>query len=396
MSGQQPVSPGSLASSSTGPLLAPLPPLTAIPGDIRTLADYARRAEAHMPAGTWHHIQSGAGPQTTLAANCAQFDRYRLVPRMLTDMRGATTELDLFGQRHAAPILLAPVAYHRLVHPHGEAATISAATALDTTMAVSTLSSIPLEDVAHAARAAAAELGRAGPPPLWFQLYLQADRGHSAELVRRAETAGYQVLVLTVDASVKRSDFALPSGVEAANLRGMKRLSHNAGIEDGRILFGTPLLDAAPTWDSLAWLRAQTRLPIVVKGLLSPEDARLARDHGADGIIVSNHGGRVLDGVASPLDMLPAMVDAVEDGIPLLLDSGVRQGTDVLKALALGARATLIGRPQLHALAVAGVQGVVHMLHILRAELELAMAHAGCASLPGVGRSILHEFRPLP
>jgi 4-hydroxymandelate oxidase len=369
----------------------PLPPLAAIPGDLQTLPDYERRAASHLEPGIWRHIQSGAGPETSLTANRDQFDRYRIVPRMLADMQGATTALELFGLRHAAPVLLAPVAYHRLAHPDGELATMAAATALDTTMAVSTLSSIPLEDIADAARAAAAELGKPTPPPLWFQLYFQPDRNHTAELVHRAEAAGYQVLIFTVDASVKRAEFALPPGVEPANLRGMARLSQNANVTGGQIIFGTPLLDAAPTWDSLAWLRSLTRLPIVVKGLLSPDDARLARDHGADGIIVSNHGGRVLDGLASPLDMLPAMVEAVEGKLPLLLDSGVRHGTDILKAIALGASAALIGRPQLHALAVAGVPGVAHMLHILRAELELAMAHAGCASLASIERHILRE-----
>lgn len=377
---------GPRASSSE-----PLPPLTTIPPDLQSLPDYERRAEAHLSAGAWRHIQAGAGGETSLRANRAQFDRLRIIPRMLVDMKGATTELELFGLRHAAPILLAPLAYHRIAHPQGELATISAATALDTTMVVSTLSSVPLEDIAVTARAAAAELGKGSPPPLWFQLYVQPDRRHSADLVHRAEAAGYQVIVFTVDASVKRSDFALPPGVEAANLKGMPRLSHSSTLADGRILFGTPLLEAGPTWDSLAWLRAETRLPIVVKGLLSPDDARLARDHGADGIIVSNHGGRVMDGLASPLDMLPAMVEAVEDRIPLLLDSGVRHGTDVLKALALGARATLVGRPQLHALAVAGVQGVAHMLHILRTELELAMAHTGCTSPAAVSGSILGD-----
>ena len=256
-------------------------------------------------------------------------------------------------------------------------------------MVVSTLSSIPLEDIAEAARAAARELGRPAPPPLWFQLYMQPHRDHSAELVRRAEAAGYQALVFTVDASVKRSGFALPPGVEAANLRHMPHLSQSTSPADGAILFGTPLLDAAPTWDDLAWLRATTRLPIVVKGLLSPDDARRAQAHGADAIIVSNHGGRVLDGLAAPLDMLPAMIEAVDDRLPLLLDGGVRHGTDVLKALALGASAVLIGRPQLHALAVAGIAGVAHMLHILRAELELAMAQVGRPTLSTIDESLL-------
>ncbi|SCW94266.1 4-hydroxymandelate oxidase [Sphingobium faniae] len=372
----------------TGPS-TPQPPLTAIPADLQSLADYEQRAEKHMPPDTWRHIQAGAGAETSLAANRAQFDRRHLVPQMLTDMRDGTTEVELFGQRHAAPILLAPVAYHRLAHPQGELATIRAATALDTTMVVSTLSSIPLEEIAGAARAAAAELARAAPPPLWFQLYFQPDRDYTAELVQRAEAAGYQVLVFTVDAAIKRSDFTLPPDVDAANLRRMPRLSQSASLAGGKIVFGTPLLDTAPTWESLAWLRSATKLPIVVKGLLSAQDARLAAEHGADGIIVSNHGGRVLDGLVPPLDALPAMVEAVDDSIPLLLDSGVRHGTDVLKALALGARAVLVGRPQIHALAVAGMAGVAHMLHILRAEFELAMAQTGCISPEAIQRHLL-------
>ena len=365
-----------------------LPPLSAIPGDLQTLPDYQRRAVDHLPPATWRHIQGGADAELSLTANREQFERLRLIPRQLADMRGASTGLELFGLRHAAPILLAPLAYHRLAHPQGELATISAATALDTTMVVSTLSSIPLEDVAQAARAAATELGRPTPPPLWFQLYFQPDRDFTAELVRRAEGAGYQALVVTVDASAKRSGFALPPGVEAANLAGMPRLTQEASLAGGQILFGTPLLETAPNWESIAWLRARTRLPLVLKGLLAPQDARLARDHGADAIIVSNHGGRVLDGLAAPLDMLPAMVEAA-DGLPVLMDSGVRRGTDILKALALGARAVLVGRPQLHALAVAGVPGVAHMLHLLRAELELAMAQTGCPSLAAIGPELV-------
>lgn len=368
---------------------APRPPLTAIPPHFRALADYERQAPAHLAGEVWRHIESGAGPERSLAANRAQFDRYRLVPRMLSDLRGGSTAVTLFGQRHAAPILLAPVAYHRLAHPQGEIATMNAATALDTTMVVSTLSSFTLEDIAATARAAAAELGRTACPPLWFQLYFQPDRAHTLELVRRAEAAGYGLLMVTVDASVKHSTFTLPPGVEAANLRAMPRIAHQADPIGGNILFGTALMDAAPTWDDIDWLRSQTRLPMVLKGLLSAEDARRALDHGIDGIVVSNHGGRVLDGLVDPLDALPAMADAVGDRMPLLLDSGVRQGTDILKALALGAKAVLVGRPQLHALAVAGLPGVAHMLHILRAELELAMAQTGRPSPQAVDRTML-------
>jgi 4-hydroxymandelate oxidase len=361
----------------------PLPPHTAIPGDIVGLPDYERHAAAHMPAASLRHVQSGAGAETTLAANRAQFDRYRLKPSAMADMHGASTEVELFGQRHAAPILLAPLAYHKIAHPDGELATMAAATALDTTMVVSTLSSVPLEHIADQARAIAREM-RMAAPPLWFQLYLQPDRAHSLELVRRAERAGYGVLVLTVDAGVKRAGFTLPPGVDAANLRGMPSPVQETSAIGGKLLFGTPLLDTVPTWADLEWLRSVTVLPIVVKGLLSASDARLAVERGADGVIVSNHGGRVLDGLAVPLEVLPGIVEAVAGKAPVLMDGGVRYGTAVLKALALGAAAVLVGRPQIHALAVAGMPGVAHALHMLRTELELAMAQVGCPTLDAV------------
>ncbi len=369
----------------------PLPPLTAIPPDIRSLADYERRAAAHLPPSVWAHIQSGSDDQRSIAANRTQFDQHRFVPRQLCDLRGGSAETILFGQRHASPILLAPVAYHRLAHPMGEVATVSAATALDTTMVVSTLSSQTLEEIATAAVSAGKSLGRTEIPPLWFQLYFQPDRDFSLQLVRRAEAAGYQLLVVTVDAAIKRSDFALPDGVEAANLRDAPRVTHKASAIEGRIVFGTDLVEAAPTWADIAWLRAQTKLPILLKGLLSADDARIAVDTGVDGIIVSNHGGRVLDNLVTPMEALPLMLDAVGGRVPLLLDGGIRRGSDALQALALGAKAVLVGRPQLHALAVAGVPGVAHMLHMLRAELELAMAQSGCATIGQVGPDLLRE-----
>ena len=209
---------------------------------------------------------------------------------------------------------------------------------------------------------------------------------HTLELVQRAENAGYEAIVWTVDASIKRSGFALPAGVQAANLRHIAPRPQASSI-DGPPLFGTPLVQQAPRWDELRWLRAHTRLPLIVKGVLHPAQARQLVDAGVDALIVSNHGGRVLDGVVSPLEVLPAIAQAVH--VPLLLDSGVRWGTDVVKALALGASAVLVGRPQLHALACAGWLGVAHMLHLLRSELELAMAQLGCATLADIGPGIL-------
>lgn len=363
---------------------------TQIPADIRCAADYERHAIHHIEAQAWQHIQSGADQNLTLSHNRAALDALRLVPQPVADLRHAHTRIELLGQTLASPLLLAPVAYQRLVHPEGELATVRAAMALQTGMVVSTLSSFTLEEIAQAGQAAATEMGHS--TPRWFQLYMQPAREHSLQLIRRAEAAGYTAIVWTVDASIKRSGFALLHGVEAANLRGMPSTQHTPPLL-GPILFGTPLIQQIPTWDDLRWLRAQTQLPIIVKGILSPAQAQQAVDLGADALIVSNHGGRVLDGVVSPIEVLPAIAQAVQGQVPLLLDSGVRHGTDVVKALALGASAALIGRPQLYALATAGLVGVAHLLHLLRAELELTMAQLGCATVADITPAVLWQQR---
>ncbi|WP_205245380.1 alpha-hydroxy acid oxidase [Comamonas kerstersii] len=363
---------------------------TQIPADIRCAADYERHAIHHIEAQAWQHIQSGADQNLTLSQNRAALDALRLVPQPVADLRHAHTRIELLGQTLASPLLLAPVAYQRLVHPEGELATVRAAMALQTGMVVSTLSSFTLEEIAQAGQAAATEMGHS--TPRWFQLYMQPAREHSLQLIRRAEAAGYTAIVWTVDASIKRSGFALPHGVEAANLRGMPSTQHTPPLL-GPILFGTPLIQQIPTWVDLRWLRAQTQLPIIVKGILSPAQAQQAVDLGADALIVSNHGGRVLDGVVSPIEVLPAIAQAVQGQVPLLLDSGVRHGTDVVKALALGASAALIGRPQLYALATAGLVGVAHLLHLLRAELELTMAQLGCATVADITPAVLWQQR---
>jgi isopentenyl diphosphate isomerase/L-lactate dehydrogenase-like FMN-dependent dehydrogenase len=357
---------------------------TPLPADLATLDDYERHAAARLDPAVWAHIQQGATP-----ANRAALKRWGLVPRMLRSLDHGNTAITLFGQHHAAPILLAPVAYHRLVHPQGEVATAQAAVALDTTLVASTLSSVTLESVAAALRDAAVELQRPGAPPAWFQLYPQPDPAHSLALVRRAEAAGFGAIVFTVDAAIKRADFVLPAGVEAANLASFPLQRHQADAQGAHLVFGSPLARQAPTWDTLAWLRRETALPLLVKGLLHPDDALRARDAGADGVIASNHGGRVLAGVAPALAMLPAMRAALGPDYPLLFDGGIRSGSDAIKALALGACAVLVGAPQLHALAVGGLAGVAHMLHILRTELELAMAQCGCATLADIDRELV-------
>ena len=305
--------------------------------------------------------------------------------RVFADLAEGDTNLELFGRSFGLPILLAPVAFHRLAHPDGELATALGATAGGAGLVVSTQASITLEAVADQAAT-----------PLWFQLYIQPDRNVTLSLVRRAEAAGYGALVVTADAPIsgfrpreQRVAFRLPPEIEAANLRGAPPpLTHTAGAGQP-LLLGSPLLAAAATWRDFAWLRSQTSLPILVKGVMTAEDAGRALDEGADGVVVSNHGGRVLDGQPASLDVLPEISDLVGDRAPVLFDGGVRNGGDVFKALALGARAVLIGRPYIWGLAAAGAVGVSHVIHMLRAELEATMALTGRRRLSEIDRTAL-------
>lgn len=363
--------------------VTPLPPHAGVPSGITTLADYERAAQQHLSIDAWAHIQEGSGVGRSLAENRAAFARWGFLPRAMADLRGGNTTLSLLGREHASPLLLAPLAYQRLAHADGELAAVRAATALQTGMIVSTLASVTLEAIAEAAADAARQLGTA-VPPLWFQLYLQPKREHSLALLRRAEAAGYEAIVLTVDAAIKLSGITLPSGVDAVNLGATHRVKQTV-VPGGRILLGTALADAAPRWEDLAWLRDATKLPILVKGMLLDEDARRAVDMGADALIVSNHGGRVLDGLPSALDVLMSVREATGGEVPLLIDGGVRAGADVVKALALGAAAVLVGRPVLHAMTVAGMAGVAHALHLLRTETEAVMAQLGCRDLSAIG-----------
>jgi len=289
--------------------------------------------------------------------------------------------VNLLGRELAHPILIAPMAYQRLAHPHGEQATALAAAALGAGLVLSTQASTLLEDVARTV------LPDAGRGPLWFQLYLLPDRSFMRTLVLRAEAAGFEALVLTVDAPVqgardreRRTGFRRPADIAAINLAG--RVAPAARpLHAGQSALFDDLMTHAPTWDDVAWLQSITRLPILLKGVVHPDDARQALACGAAGLIVSNHGGRTLDTMPSTASLLPRVVEAVDGGIPVLVDGGIRRGTDVLKAMALGASAVLVGRPVLHGLANAGAQGVAHVLRLLRDELEIAMALTGCRTL---------------
>ena len=362
-----------------------LPPLDHIPREIASLGDYEAAAERRVDPAAWAYLNAGAGDEWTMRENVAALARLPLRTRVLKSMHGASTATELFGCALDSPILIAPTAYHRLAHADGEQATALAAGATGTGMVVSTQASLPLEDIAAAA---------AGP--LWFQIYIQPDRDFTCALAERAEAAGYRALVVTVDAPINglrnaeaRAGFTLPPDIRPVNLDGMRM--PDPAPATSALLFGTPVLDHAAIWDDLVCLRARTRLPIIVKGITCSDDALLALQCGADGIIVSNHGGRVLDGMPASIDLLPAVVEAVDGWVPVLMDGGIRRGNDVLRALALGAQGVLVGRPILHALATAGALGVAHAIRVLRAELELAMALTGCRTIAEIGRHCLYS-----
>lgn len=351
-----------------------------VPADVVALADYLRHAEARLPDPIWAYLAGGGADGLTRAENRAAWERIKLRGRVLTDFSGASTRLRLLGLDLDHPILVAPMAFHALAHPEAEAATALGAGAAGAVMVVSTQASRAVEEIAQAA-----------PAPLFFQLYFQTRREDTRALVRRAEAAGCRALVVTVDAPVnglrnteQRAGFRLPDGVEAVMLRGMPLPQHRAGPGQSPVFLG--LLDHAPRWADILWLRDQTKLPILLKGITSPEDAALALDHGADGIIVSNHGGRTLDTLPATSEILPEIAAEVAGRAPVLVDGGILRGTDILKARALGADAVLVGFPILAALAVAGAVGVAHALTLLRAELEVAMALTGQTSWQGIDR----------
>jgi 4-hydroxymandelate oxidase len=348
-----------------------------IPQDVRCAADYARLAPEFMSPALFAHVDGGAGQDMTSAANLAAFSDCAIVPRVLRPVHGGDTRYSLAGITRPHPILLAPIGWQEALHPQAERATAMAAAATETCLIASTMSSLTMEEIAVCEGS-----------DRWFQLYVQPDRAVTLDLVRRAETAGYTALVVTVDAPIQLpSHKALAAGYEApadpANLREYPvRLQAEVARDKSKILHG--FMRDAPVWEHVAWLARETSLPLWIKGVMHEADAREAIAHGAAGVIVSNHGGRALDGAPSSLSRLPAIRAALGTEAPILFDGGVRSGTDIFKAIALGADAVLIGRLQAFALAVAGALGVAHMIKLLREELEACMALAGCATLNGV------------
>ncbi|EJL45254.1 alpha-hydroxyacid dehydrogenase, FMN-dependent L-lactate dehydrogenase [Brevibacillus sp. CF112] len=355
-----------------------------------SIEDWEKQAREILPDGPFDYIAGGSGAEETLAENRRAFSRWAIVPRMMRDVTNRTSAITMFGRKLSAPIFLAPVGMQSIAHRDAELATARAAAAAGVPFVASTVSSTSLEQIAEAMGAA----------ERWFQLYWSNDREVSASMVKRAEAAGYSAIVLTVDTVMlgwKRRDFR----------NGYSPLREGRGLANyitdpvfcSRLAEVTPenaveevlknIYHPALNWSDIGFLREHTRLPILVKGLLHPDDARLALEHGVDGIIVSNHGGRQMDGAISTLDALPAIAEVVAGSIPVLLDSGVRTGADVVKAIALGANAVLIGRPFLYGLAVAGERGVSSVLDTLLHEFDVAMALSGSRSVEDLNRSIL-------
>jgi lactate 2-monooxygenase len=354
-------------------------------------------AEQKLDERAVAYIWGGAGSEDSMRENLEAFRRWRIVPRVLRDITQRDLSTTLLGTKLPSPLLVAPVGVQTLVHEHGELATARAAAALGVPMVVSTASATSMEDIGDAMAEAS------GDGPRWYQLYWPSDRDLARSLVSRAEAAGYSALVLTVDNSIvgwKPRDLQqayLPflEGIGIAQYLSdpvfqaalEKSPEEDIGAAVGHFLgvFSNPAL----TWDDLEWLQGATTLPIVLKGILHPDDAREAAERGVAGIVVSNHGGRQVDGAVASLDALPPIADAAGDRLQVLLDSGVRTGADVFKALALGADAVMVGRPFLWGLALGGQDGVEIVLRSLLAELDLTMALSGLTTLEQVDSAAL-------
>jgi 4-hydroxymandelate oxidase len=366
--------------------MSTIPALERLPDGLFTLADHERHARSRLDDNAWAYFSGGAADEITLAANREAWSRIPLSTRVLRNLVHGHTRVQLLGKTLAHPVLLAPVAFQRMAHRDGEIATAFAAARQGAGLVLSSQASTAMETVAQVARR------ETGHGPLWFQLYFQHDRGFNRELVLRAEAAGYEALVLTVDAPStgvrdreRRAGFRLPDGIAAVNLAGLPPVPSIAMAAHQSRMFDA-LLTAAPTWADIEWLRGITCLPLILKGITHPADAMLARESGAAGIVVSNHGGRTLDTMPATATLIGAVRAALGPAYPILADGGIRRGTDVLKAIALGADAVLIGRPYIFGLANAGAMGVNHVLRLLRDELEIAMALCGCKTLAAAGQ----------
>jgi isopentenyl diphosphate isomerase/L-lactate dehydrogenase-like FMN-dependent dehydrogenase len=343
------------------------------------VGDYERLAEEALDEGAFDYFAGGAGDEHTVRDNRAAFDRWRLRPRLLVDVTAVTTGTKVLGEEIGIPVLTAPVAYQRMAHPDGEAAVARAAAAAGTIMCLSTFATTSAADVAEAAP----------DSRRWFQLYWHPDRGVTRSLLDQARETGFSAVLFTLDVPVLgrrerdlRTGFALRPGL-AIQTYGSALGELGALTSE----LAAQLIDARLTWRDLEWLQDNAQMPVLAKGILTAEDAVLAADHGCAGVVVSNHGGRQLDRAVASLDALPEVVEAVGDRVEVLMDGGIRRGTEIAIALALGARAVLVGRPVVWGLAARGQEGVEHVLRLLRDELAQALALLGCSSPGELGRA---------
>jgi 4-hydroxymandelate oxidase len=347
------------------------------------LLEYEAIARGVMPRPLFDFVCGGSQDEVTLRANREAFDRWRLMPRVMTGVETPSLATTVLGEHVSLPVLVSPMGLHQLAHPAGEIASAAGAQRAGTIFCFGVAASSTIEDVAAVAGG------------WWFQIYLLVDRGLSLEHVRRAEQVGASAIVLTVDVTVRgrreadeRNRFAMPRGVTMPNLLPPGHVGDSPGYA------ALSAWDKAITWRDLEWLVGETRLPVVVKGVLAPEDAHLAMEHGAKGVIVSNHGGRQLDGALASLDALPAVAEIVGDRGEVFLDGGVRRGVDVIKALGLGARAVMIGRPVMYGLAADGEEGVVRIFDLLRHELTVDLILAGVADITSIPAGLVVPDAP--
>ena len=357
-----------------------------MPADFLNLTELEALASTRLPQAAWDYYASGADDELTLRRNREAYQAISLHYRVLVDVSTRKLETTLLGHKVSMPIAVAPTAFHRLAHPDGELASVRAAGDAGTLFVLSTLSNTTVEAVAEAARG-----------PLWFQLYVYKDREATRELVQRVEAAGCSALVLTVDAPMLgrrerdvRNSFALPPEFRVENLQAAPYASiERVRGESGLASYFAAMLDPSLTFRDVAWLRSISRLPVIVKGVVRADDAKRAIEVGASAVVVSNHGGRQLDTSPATIDVLARVVEAVGGSAEVYVDGGIRRGTDVIKALALGARAVFIGRPVLWGLTVGGREGVGAVLELLRRELDLAMALCGCPSIADISGDVV-------
>lgn len=349
------------------------------------LTDFEEYAKQHLSKPIWDYYAAGADECSTRDDNLQAYKRIRLRPRILRDVSVTDTRTTILGTEISFPVGIAPTAFHCLAWPEGELATARATETVNTCYITSTYSTCSVEEIC-----AAAPNGYR-----WFQLYVYRDRKLSEQLVHRVEALGYKALVLTVDVPYTgkrrddiRNQFKLPPHLRVKNFEGMFELQNSADPEE----YGVPsnTLDPSISWKDVRWLQSLTRLPIIIKGILTKEDAELAVEHGVQGIIVSNHGGRQLDGGPATIDCLSEIVETVQGRIEVYMDGGIRTGSDVLKALALGAKCVFIGRPAIWGLAYKGEEGVKEVLQILNEEFRLSMALSGCRNVAEINRNLIH------